>query len=375
LAAWFIRFRAPILIFLISRVALLGIQAIVIGMGGNAANAPWIDHWVRWDAIYYNDIAHIGYTYSPDTHTSAAFFPFYPALVRLVSPWFGADLALLLVSNLALLVALIYMQRLAEREGMGTPAQRHAALYMVGLPLGFFLGAGYAESVFLALSIASAYHARNEHWTPAIVLAMLATLTRVNGVLLFGVIVLEWLEKHDVTVPRLFTLGGWRAVGSALRRDGWVMCCALGIPLTLGSLSLYQYVYFGSPLLFIEAHDSVRGQADLMRVVTDFMRVLRLDTIRLDLMFGAAMLVLMPLLLLRAFQIRASYGWYLLISALIPLPTGLMSYMRLMGGIFPIYLALGGLSLSGIAHAVILAMFSLLQLLGLFVFFSGGFVS
>lgn len=360
-----------------SRLLLLLFQTFMAAQSDRTSGIPWSEHWLRWDAPYYSSIAEDGYTYSPETHSSVAFFPVYPAIVRLVNPILGGntDAAMLMVSNLALVGALIMLQLLAEHEGLTVEARNRALVYMVAFPMGFFLGAGYAESLFLLLTIASAYFARTQRWTAAIVVAMVAALTRVTGVLLVGVVWLEWASAHGFRLTQLFDRAAWGRLGQGFRRQGWVPILALGIPLALLSLMVYMAVYFGSPTLFIDAHATVRGEPGLHRVFEHLGEVIRIESRRPDIILGAGMLFLMLFLSPISFKRRASYGWYTLLSALIPLTTGLISYMRLMGGVFPIYLALAELPVSRLFHLLLVTVFVLLQLFALSVFFVGGFVS
>lgn len=351
-------------------------QAFIITKGGRPAAVPWTEPWLRWDALYYSSIAENGYTYSPDTHSAAAFFPLYPALMRVTAPVTGGtDSAALLISNLALLGALMMVQVLAEHEGFSAAARTRAMLYLLVYPMGFFLGAGYAESLFLLLTIACAYAARTHRWAWAIALGMLATLTRVTGVLMVGVIGLEWAASHGFSLSHIRQRETWRALGRGLRAEGWVILAALGIPLALVSFMLYLGINFGSPMLFIEAHASVRGNFDLTRVVTDVIKVLTRQTPRFDIITGAGALFLVVVLLPRSFRLRGSYGWYFLLSALIPLTTGLISFMRLMGGVFPLYFALAETPLSPRGHLVVMVAMVLLQMFALLIFFGGGFVA
>jgi len=336
----------------------------------------WIEPWLRWDAHYYTSIAENGYTFAPQIHSSAAFFPLYPALIRVTALLTGSiDSAALLVSNLALLAALIALQLLAEREDLYAPARTRTMVYLLTYSMAFFLGAGYAESLFLLFTIGCMYAARNQHWTWAIVLGMLATLTRITGVLMVGVVWLEWAASHGFTLSKIRQRETWGALGRGLRAEGWVPLAALAIPLSLLSFMVYLGINFGSPMAFLQAHAPVRGNFDFMRVVTDIIKVLTRQTPRFDIMTGAGTLFLLLVLLPRIVKMRASYAWYFLLSALIPLTTGLISFMRLMGGVFPLYFALAETELSPRGHAIMMAALVILQVLALWIFFSGGFVA
>ncbi len=139
-----------------------------------------ITGWNKWDSLWFLHIAQHGY--SP-ADASAAFFPAYPLLIRLVGYLcFGHLLvAAYLVSNGALLAALIVLYRLTEREH-DTGTARRAVLYLSLFPTAFFLFDTYSEALFLLACVASFALARQRRWGWAAVAGIGATLTRSAGV-------------------------------------------------------------------------------------------------------------------------------------------------------------------------------------------------
>jgi hypothetical protein len=140
---------------------------------------PLLDAATRWDAKAYVDIAHDGYGAAPANN---AYFPLYPFLMRLLATLFGGSsdaylLAGVVISNLALLVALAYLLSLVAIDH-DTAAGTRAVLYLLVFPTSVFLAVVYPESLLLALSIGAVYHARRGQWLPAAVLGALAALTR-----------------------------------------------------------------------------------------------------------------------------------------------------------------------------------------------------
>ncbi len=146
------------------------------GPVGNVLMAPAI----RWDSIWYLQIAHSGYSNSHDP----AFFPLYPLLIRVVG-WvvFSAPLAGVLVSLASLLAGLEIVRRLTELE-LGREAAGATVVLLAFTPMAVFFSAVYTESLFLALSAGMFLAARRERWLLAGILGGLAALTRVTGVLL-----------------------------------------------------------------------------------------------------------------------------------------------------------------------------------------------
>ncbi|WP_189915967.1 glycosyltransferase family 39 protein [Kitasatospora xanthocidica] len=166
------------------------------GRGGGAN--PW-DVLGTWDGVWYQRIAENGYdpqliplrgfplaTYYEN---SAAFFPLYPWLMRLV----GAVTGLgpygsgIVVSVLASLVAVAGIFAIAERLG-GFRAGVTAAVIW-----GLFPGSGvewavYSDSLFVALSAWACYCVMTRRWLTAGLLALVAGLNRPTAAALIAAV-------------------------------------------------------------------------------------------------------------------------------------------------------------------------------------------
>src|SRR4051812_10898468 len=155
------------------------------GTGLDALFAPL----ARWDAVWYLGVAHGGYD-----GASTAFFPLYPLLVRALAP--GGDPRALLfaayfVSLVSLAGAFFLVRRLVELE-LGPVIARRSLLLLAFFPGALWLGAPYAESLFLLLSVGALYAARTGHWAWAGVCAALASGTRSAGIVLLVPLALMW---------------------------------------------------------------------------------------------------------------------------------------------------------------------------------------
>jgi hypothetical protein len=109
----------------------------------------------------------------------SAFFPLYPWLASLFHRFAGVEITacLLLVSNLALFLALFFLFRLAE--GLYDIAIAKATLvYLIIYPLAYFLHAPYTESLALCLSVLAYLGARQRRWAVAALAGLAAGLTR-----------------------------------------------------------------------------------------------------------------------------------------------------------------------------------------------------
>jgi hypothetical protein len=181
---------------------------------------PLLDAATRWDAGAYVAIAHEGYGVVPANN---AYFPLYPLLIRLVAaPLGGSDDAYLVagvvISNLALLVALIYLVRLVAMDHELEAGSR-AALYLLVFPTSVFLSVVYAESLLIALSVGAAYHGRRGEWLPASALAFLAALTKpIIGAAVAVPIAIEAYQRSGLraavaaATPPVVALVGWLVV-------------------------------------------------------------------------------------------------------------------------------------------------------------------
>ncbi len=143
---------------------------------------PILEPWQRWDTLHYQAIAERGYA----AFDTALFTPpLYPGLMGLVGSALGGHTlaAGILLSNLACLLGLIALARLAVLETGDIPSARRTVLYAASFPAAFFLVAAYTESLFLLCAVLTLLHARREEWLRAGVWAAVASLTRLPGAL------------------------------------------------------------------------------------------------------------------------------------------------------------------------------------------------
>ena len=209
---------------------------------GNPTPLAWLNAFDGWDAGYYLWIARDGYVYNPSGDSSVAFAPLYPLCMRLLSlvlggPTNGALLiAGLLISNMALLVALGFVVALLRLDH-GELVARRVALYLLVFPATVFLSAVYPHSLFLACSAAAVYCARRGNWMPAGVLGALAALARPYGVLLAVPLAYEYTTQAGCRFDRL-------------RRDG----LALGlVPAAFAAWAAFLWALSGNPWLVLSA--------------------------------------------------------------------------------------------------------------------------
>lgn len=160
----------------------------------------WLAGWTRWDAGWYVSIAENGYYYSgPGVQASVAFWPAYPAVLRVLglaipSTWVAGTVATFL-SGLGSAV-LLYKWcelRLPRRSS------RIAVLALLLYPFSWFLfGAVYSDALFLCATIGAFYLVERDRPVLAGVVAVFATAARPVGPFIVLGLVLLVIERRGV---------------------------------------------------------------------------------------------------------------------------------------------------------------------------------
>ena len=159
-----------------------------LGSVGHVVGAPVM----RWDSVYYVQIARDGYTNAKQ----AGFFPLYPYLMGVVGDPIVTGALLSLVAFAA---ALILCERLAVLETGSAAIARRSVWLLALFPASLFFSAVYTEALFLALSVGSFFAARQGRWAWAGILGGLAAMTRNVGVVLIVplAILYLWGPRED----------------------------------------------------------------------------------------------------------------------------------------------------------------------------------
>ena len=308
-----------------------------VGVPGWAAHGitpGWHNLWTsfeRFDALWFLRIATHGYA-SGDG--SAAFFPFYPWLVRVVTPLVGGHplAAATLVSNVCFLGALAMLYVLGRTE-LSDATARRAVLYAAVFPTSFFFLAPYSESTFLLLALVCLWAARRGRWELAGIAGTGAALTRSVGVVLVLPMAVEavmsWRESGRRGVP----IRG--------------LACSAG---PLAGTALYLWFWAAKSGDWLAP---LHQQAEWQRVLTNpFATLWHATRYALDytgLYAGGYhqidWLISVPALALAGYavwRLRPVYGTYVLASILPPLclvfeARPLMSFPRFLVTVFPIF--------------------------------------
>jgi hypothetical protein len=227
--------REALTTWLLSRVSIL---VIAVGSGWMFASSqeitPFLARWERWDFDHYEGIAAFGYGTRPTGVPNEAFFPAFPALLRL-GEYVGLPYVVtgLLVSLAGGAFSAVALGRLGAMEGSGRIGTT-AVLFWVAAPTAVFLAAPYTEALFVAFAFPAWVAAREHRWAAAGVLTALSCLVRVSGVFLAAALVVHWLTTRE---------------GRRWRDAGWLLLPAV----TLGIWMLYLYRLTGDWLAWLHA--------------------------------------------------------------------------------------------------------------------------
>jgi hypothetical protein len=212
------------------------------GYFGNLLLAPF----ARWDSVWYLIIAARGYRGQTER---AAFFPLYPALIRLGHYVVGSYvLAGIMISLVSFAVALAFLYRLTAID-FGREVAAVAVALLAFFPYSLFFSAIYTESLFLALTVATIYYARTGRWAIAGVIGAFAAATRNTGVLLLVPLALMFLygpRESTALASQWVTDHGWRRWVPRYKPTRKLLWLAL-VPVGLVAFLAYLWAVTGSP--------------------------------------------------------------------------------------------------------------------------------
>lgn len=346
----------PLLAFLVTRLIIFIsaylAEVAIPGMTGEGfyrvnPNNVWLDVWARWDSAFYLSIVEQGYWFVPGQQSSVAFFPLYPLIVSLFAPFIGTLAAGVLVSNLFLFGGLVFLYKLTELEFDADTAGR-TVFYIAAFPTAFFFSAVYTESLFLFLTVSTMYFARKGLWAWAGLFGLLCASSRIVGVVIWGVVGLEWLRAHGWTLGTIHRRESWQNLLTALKTDWLNLIAICIIPLGLVSYMLFLNSAFGDPVAFSTTQSAWgREMVGLFAVIGrdlawflsgNFLTGEIWWQVAFDLTAYFAVLAVSVVVWRR---LGASYALFCIISIVIPSMSGTNSLSRYALVIFPFFMMLG----------------------------------
>lgn len=343
-------------IFLVLRVATLAWLTLLSLLGGQAIGEPdvlcktrtlvesslqlgiGLSSWLRWDTNCYLSIAETGYAAHPEL---TVWPPFYPLLIHFLSFLVKPPiLAALVISSLATWVVFFLLYLFITENHDETTAKNTVFLYAV-YPVSFFLVAGYSESLFLALVVASLMLARRRYWGWAGFLAALATLTRNQGVVLPLVLLwegmLQYREAKGLKTSEVFKILLAACLPIlAFGAFAFYVHNTLNAPWPWHTLATLWGQFAGFPW------EGILGNLKQLLTLPDSQDLYWLPTNVLDLLLA----VLIPVMLIvHRHLIRSTwlvFAWMILLVALTKLgPNGtLVSFSRYLLAAFPFFVTL-----------------------------------
>ncbi len=307
-----------------------------------------IDIWARWDSGFYLDIINQGYSYILGEQSSVAFFPLYPLMVKALTIIFPNPVfAGMIISNLCFFAALLYLHKLISFE-FGQDAAKRSLILLCLYPASFFFSAVYTESSFLLFSVQAFYYARTKRWGLASLAAMLASATRVTGIICLGIIGLEWLRHHGWTFSTALKPQAWKNLSKALRTDFLSLIAILASSFGLLSYMLYLRQNFSDPLAFLTVQAA--WEREQLGPILILWRDLNRFILGLSSGEGFYWQVLLdvPALFLGLTvgvfvwkRLGASYGLWVFIGLLLPISSATQSLLRYLVVLFPVFMMLG----------------------------------
>lgn len=312
------RWKEVLLITCSVRISLL-ILGIFLNPGKNLNP---LYYWIQWDGPHYIDLAKNWYQSSGEQSLWIVFYPLYPILIKVFN-FFINDFSssAIIVSLFFSFTAAIFLYELVLLD-----SSRRTAILSVWFlnifPASYFLQGSYGESIFLTTCLSTVYFFRRNSLNSAFT-GILATMARVNGILLMPLLLIELKSIKKTMLTLLVT--------------------------PLGSIFylLINFLTFGNPLYFVKPLQENWykktelpwvGIKNLIYSIPPYNNVLFYayisELISLSLIFFLSIYVFL--------KIRKSYGVYMFLSFILFSSTSfIMSTPRYMLAVFPIFIALG----------------------------------
>lgn len=140
------------------------------------------------DAPHYLYLAQEGYQSFGEKANLIVFYPLYPLLIRILAKYFlfqNYELAGIFISQIGAGIATVFLYKLVRLDYKEERAIETVFLFLT-YPFMMFTMGVFTEGLFLALVTAALYYIRKHRWEWAGVLGLLASLCRMQGILLLA---------------------------------------------------------------------------------------------------------------------------------------------------------------------------------------------
>lgn len=231
----------------------------------------FLEHIMKWDAVWYLNILHEHYTQNP---MSPAFYPLFPSIVGALSAVTFHSIPYpqlcLLVNTVALGFAIAALLTICREFGL-TKYRFVSVVMFLAAPAAIFMHQFYTEAVFVALAFWAYAFALQRRWLPMAVMLAFLTATRLPSLLFVGLCGLEYLRAYRWRVraainrnlayfllaPAGFLLYGFYLLD--VRRDFFAMFSAYKTDKSWNYLTFEPNVVFTLYRNFREAGKAVFG--------------------------------------------------------------------------------------------------------------------
>lgn len=293
---------------------------------GFVYNSPW----ANFDGIHYLNIATQGYT------TDARFMPLYPLIIKLFSYLIPSPFIVgFILSNIFFLASLFVLKKLLAFD-YDKKRIIWTIILLLLFPTSFFFGAVYSESLFFLLTLLSFYFARKKQWFLVGLFGALASATRVVGIILLPVFLVEYFMQKQKSMRDL--------LGILLIPFGTIM------------YAIYNYVRWGNPLYFLQAQGELSNGRAVNTIIFPPQLIYRyikilftVSPVQYDwwialLEFSVFWFGVVLIYVMWKQKIRLSYRVYAVLGMLVPVMSGtLTGFPRYVLPLFPLFIVMSGI--------------------------------
>lgn len=305
-------------------------------------------YWIQWDSPHYLDIARDGYVTTGTESLWIVFYPLYPLLIKIFGTLFqNLEITSVILSILFSFAASIALFELTLLDFSKKVALK-AVWFLSIFPTAYFMQSAYTESLFLFLTILSIYLFRMEKFISSGIAAAFSSATRVNGIFLGPLFVIEIIEN--------------------LKRKKWyraffaLLLSPIGL-FTYLSINVYLYndpFYFTKPLesnwykKFAPPWEGLYGMYQTFPPVTDYLYPAYF-------LEAASLIGAFLISIFVYFKVRKSYAFYMWFNLFLFVSTSfIVSTPRYVLSLFPIFIAFGL-----IKNKILFSIVSILFMIGL----------
>jgi hypothetical protein len=180
----------PLAVYAISRAVVLGAFAAGMRTRGDLSFHGIITTLAQWDGAWYVKLADEGYpSFVPEeagraAWSTLAFFPAFPALMRVVETVLGVSYiaAGVIVAHVFGAVAVVLLRNLVRRY-IAPDTARRTVIFFCFFPGAFVLSMVYTESLMISAVLACLLALLDRRWLLAGICAAVASGTRPNGII------------------------------------------------------------------------------------------------------------------------------------------------------------------------------------------------